>query len=317
MVNTADILTLSSGTDIDGIFVIADASLRPFKNASKGNFLTFELRDKKGQIAATAFNHADTYYEIVKNAKVCRIQGKVNVYQGQNQIIVSSIEETNPYNPVDFLPTSPHDPDEMWVELVQIMDDKVKNKYMRDLWDKFKNNETFVHKFKMCPGGKGNVHHAYLHGLLEHTLCVTKICSSFCYIYPIDPSIICMGAFLHDHGKMFSYTYDLTIEMTDIGRLHSHLNLSYTNIIPIINALEAPPEERNRMKKILGHLILSHHGSLDLGAAVVPMTPEAILLSKADIIDSEYNLSTIYTNRIIEGNWSAYDNLKSKFYFKE
>lgn len=317
MVNTSEILTLSNGTNIEGTFVIAEVSLRPFKSASKGNFLTFELRDKKGQIAATAFNHVDRFHEIAKNAKVCRIQGNVNKYQGQNQIIVTSIEKVTSYDPIEFLPTSEQDPDKMWNELVQIMDKYVTKYHMRDLWIKFKGNEKFVHKFKMCPGGKGNVHHAYLHGLLEHTLCVTKICASFCDIYPIDSSIICMGAFLHDHGKMFAYTYDLSIEMTDIGRLHSHLNLSYTNIVPIINALKATPEERNHMKKILGHLILSHHGALELGAAVVPMTAEAILLSKADVIDSEFNLSVIYTDRIAEGNWSTYDQLKGKYYFKD
>ena len=308
---------LSSNTRTEGIFVVSDVTLTPFKDMSKGSFLTFDIKDKTGQLPVKVWNDADPYHRILKTGKVFYIQGKINQYKGQNQLIASSIKKAEKYNPTDFLPASRRDPEEMWAELVGLMDENVVEKYMRELWEKYKNNKKFVQKFKMCPGGKGLVHHAYIHGLLEHTLCVLKMCVSYCKIYYIDSSTICMGAFLHDHGKLVAYTYDLSIEMTDIGRLHSHLNLSYTYAVPIINALDAPPEKREHMKLILGHLILSHHGTLEMGAAILPQTQEAILLSKADITDSEFNLSVIHTDKITEGHWSNYDKLKGKYYYKE
>ena len=316
MADTVEISCMTNNQNVQGTFLVSNISSMPFKDITKGNYIVFNIVDKKGTIPAKIWNNASTYMPILNSGKVFKITGKINTYQGQNQLIVSSIEKAKNYNPTDFLPTSKFDPDEMWTELIQIMDENITDEHMKKLWEKYRDNKKFVQNFLMCPGGKGSVHHAYLHGLLEHTLCVLKICASFCKTYPIDSSTICMGAFLHDHGKMLAYSYDLSIEMTDVGRLHSHLNLSYSNVTPIINTLEIPIERKREMKLILGHLILSHHGTLEMGAAVVPMTAEAILLAKADMIDSEYNLSVIYTDKITEGHWSSYDPLKGKYYYK-
>jgi len=316
MANAAKILTMSSNTCTEGTFIVSEISLSPFKDPAKGHFLTFDIRDKTGKVPAKVWNDADEFYNILKTGKIFDIQGKVNQYKGKNQIFVSSIEVSDTKDFTNFLPTSKINPDIMWDELVEILDKNIVDTHMRKLWEVYKNHESFIPLFKMCPGGKGSVHHAYLHGLLEHTLDVTKMCESYCEIYPVDSSIICLGAFLHDHGKIYAYTYETGIEMTDIGRLHGHINLSYSSMIKFLNSVEMPKDKKNYIKKIIGHLILSHHGSLELGSPVKPMTPEAVLLANADITNAETNQCLMFKDKITEGNWTPYDQLKGKFYYK-
>ena len=317
MANIAKILTMDSDRHVEGTFVVSDLNSMPFKDPMKGKFLVFNLSDKTGQIAGKIWKDASENKKVLKSAQVFEIQGKISKYKGVNQLFVSSVEPAKKFDPTNFVLASKFNPDIMWEDLVEILDENITDKNLKLLWERYRDNENFVNKFKICPGGKGNVHHAYIAGLLEHTLNVVRHCVSYCDIYNISTSVICMGAFLHDLGKMLAYTYDLVIGMTDIGRLHSHINLSYALVTPIIDKLEISKEERNKMKLTIGHLILSHHGTLEQGSAVKPMTPEAILLSKADITDSEYNLATIYTEKITEGNWSGYDVLKGKYYYKE
>jgi 3'-5' exoribonuclease len=317
MANAAKILTMSTNSCTEGTFIVSDVSLNPFRDPTKGNYLVFNIKDKSGEVSAKVWNDADKFYKILKKGRIFDIEGKINKYKGTSQLIVSSIEPSNTIDYTNFLPTSKRNPDKMWLELVEILDKNIDDIQMTKVWERYKNNEKFISVFKMCPGGKGPVHHAYISGLLEHTLDVVKICESFTTIYPIDPSTICLGAFLHDHGKMSSYTYKMDIEMTDLGRLHSHINLGYTYFVKILEKIDISNENKKYIQKIIGHLILSHHGTLEQGSAVIPMTPEAILLAKADITDSELNQCLIYKEKTIEGNWSSYDNLKNKFYYKD
>lgn len=317
MANVAKLLTMSNDRYSEGIFVISDITSKPFKDPTKGHFLMLTLNDRTGQIPAKVWKDAFDIKKILKSAKVFEVQGKINAYKGQNQFVITSVEKAEKFNPSDFLPVSKHNPEIMWEDLVEILNKHITDEDIKELWVRYKNNENFVEKFKVCPGGKGLVHHAYLFGLLEHTFCIIENCQSFCETYKANPSILLMGAFLHDHGKMLSYSYNLSIEMTDIGRLHSHITLGYNSAMNTIDKLKATKEKRDHMKLVLGHLILSHHGTLEHGSPVVPMTLEAILLAKADILDSESNLALIHTDKINEGNWSTYDNLKGKFYFKE
>lgn len=317
MATVAKILSMSNDRHSEGTFVVSDIASKPFKDPTKGRFLMLMLSDRTGQIPAKVWKDVPETKSILKSAKVFYIQGKINTYKGQNQFVITSVEKAEEFNPSDFLPVSKHNPEGMWEDLVDILDKYIVDKDIKELWIRYRDNENFVKTFKMCPGGKGQVHHAYLYGLLEHTYSILENCVSFCKIYKVNPSTLLIGAFLHDHGKMLSYSYNLSIEMTDIGRLHSHITLGYNSAMNVIDKLELTKEKKDQMKLILGHLILSHHGTLEFGSPVLPMTPEAILLARADIIDSEINTASIYTDKIEEGNWSLYDPLKGKFYHKE
>lgn len=162
-------------------------------------------------------------------------------------------------------------------------------------------------RFRNAPAAK-RYHHAYRHGLLEHTLLVAQAVSALAAIFPgVDRDIALTGALLHDVGKLDTYrqTGD-EIEMTDDGRLHGEIALGYARIRDEINAdADFPP----RLAQALLHVILSHHGSLAHGSPVVPCTREATLVHMADNLGSKLGSFDRLQSELRAGErWAGYDN---------
>jgi 3'-5' exoribonuclease len=300
-----------------GTFIISDITTRAFTEKD-GSFLTFILQDKTGRIQGKIWEKAETFK--IQDDSVVTITGKINLYKGKNQIIVESAKVEKEYDISDFLPASKINCEEMFKELCLIMD-KIKDINIRLIWRNYLSDENFVKEFKLCPAGKGDVHHAYLHGLIEHSLSAVKICDFFSdHFKGINKDIVLMGAFLHDLGKIEAYKYEAAIKMSDFGRLHGHTSLGYYSFLKRMDEDELktkiPIEEREELKKILGHMILSHHGSFESQASAVPMIREAILLAEADSIDADIN----HVTKILEtvkDNWTSYDNLRGKMYYQK
>jgi 3'-5' exoribonuclease len=140
----------------------------------------------------------------------------------------------------------------------------------------------------MAPAAKAN-HHAYIGGLLEHTLNVTELCVSIASRYrEVNFDLLIAGALLHDIGKVEEYTYFPKIDRTDIGRLLGHLVIGYEMIMRKIREMKnfrgGFPED---LKLQILHLVISHHGELEWGSPVRPMTLEAQILHFADNMDSK------------------------------
>ena len=162
-------------------------------------------------------------------------------------------------------------------------------------------------RFRDAPAAK-RYHHAYRHGLLEHTLLVAQSVSALAAIFPgVDRDIALTGALLHDVGKLDTYrqTGD-GIEMTDDGRLHGEIPLGYARIRDEISTdADFPP----RLAQALLHVILSHHGSLAHGSPVVPCTREATLVHMADNLGSKLGSFDRVQRELQAGqHWAGYDN---------
>jgi 3'-5' exoribonuclease len=161
--------------------------------------------------------------------------------------------------------------------------------------------------FRSAPAAK-HYHHAYIHGLLEHSLTVAQAVSGMSAIFPgISRDLALTGALLHDIGKLDTYMItDGHIGMTDAGRLHGEIALGYARIRDEIALIDQFPPE---LSQALLHIILSHHGSLEHGSPVVPCTREAILVHMADNLGSKLGSFDRVEGGLDAGaQWATYDN---------
>jgi 3'-5' exoribonuclease len=184
----------------------------------------------------------------------------------------------------------------MFKDLVEILG-TLKHPGMKALAQVYLDDAPLMTAFKQCPAAK-SMHHAYLGGLLEHTLNLLKLASVVCPLYPkINRDIVMMGLFLHDLGKTRELIYDRAFSYTDRGELIGHIVDGA--IMLHDRAQQVMRVTGQRLPKnavmVLQHIILSHHGEPEFGAAKVPSTPEAIMVSQLDNLDAKTFISLAAT----------------------
>jgi 3'-5' exoribonuclease len=160
--------------------------------------------------------------------------------------------------------------------------------------------------YRDAPAAK-HYHQAYRHGLLEHSLTVAQAVSAISAVFPgIDRDIAVTGALLHDIGKVEAYeTTDGVISMSDRGRLEGEIALGYCGVRRAIERIEGFPDE---LGHTVGHIILSHHGSLEHGSPVVPCTREATLVHMIDNLGGRLGSFDRIEKQLRAGErWSQFD----------
>lgn len=169
-------------------------------------------------------------------------------------------------------------------------------------------------RFRDAPAAK-RLHHAWRHGLLEHSLLVAQGVAALAAIFPgIDRDLALTGALLHDVGKLDTYAFTTrgegeeareTIELTDAGRLQGEIVLGHERVRAAIDARPGFPPE---LAEQLLHIILSHHGALAHGSPVVPVTREATLVHMVDNIGGKLGSFDRLERELPEGErWSGWD----------
>ncbi len=162
-------------------------------------------------------------------------------------------------------------------------------------------------RFRDAPAAK-RYHHAYRHGLLDHSLTVAQAVSALSAIFGgVNRDVALTGALLHDIGKLDAYRrVGDAIEMSDAGRLHGEIALGFARVRDAIAEIEGFPAE---LAQALLHIILSHHGSLEHGSPVVPCTREATLVHMADNLGSKLGSFDRVERALDAGaQWASYDN---------
>ena len=162
-------------------------------------------------------------------------------------------------------------------------------------------------RFRDAPAAK-HYHHAYVHGLLEHTLTVAQAVGALSAIFgSMNRDLALSGAILHDIGKLDTYAFcGDHIEMTGAGRLHGEIALGYARVRDEIGQIDGFPPD---LAKALLHIILSHHGALEHGSPVVPCTREATLVHMADNLGSKLGSFDRIERALDAGaQWAGYDS---------
>ncbi len=279
--------SLSEGDQVDDLFMVKSARLSTTRAGKP--WLRLELMDKSGEIAAPVWDDAEAAAAICRVGTTLRCRGRIGSWQQSLRF------DLNRYQPVaesevelsDFLPTTRACRRQLARQLQKLLAG-IEDRSLVELLTYFFGPGSLYDAFKSAPAAKG-AHHACVGGLLEHTVSVAQVVENLAAHYPgINRDLVLAGALLHDIGKMRELGFEgAVITYTAEGRLKGHIVIGVEMVTAA--AAEVADFPRQTLDQLL-HLILSHHGRTDFGSPVVPMTPEAFLLSMADDLDAKMNM---------------------------
>ena len=243
------------------------------------------LQDKTGTADAKIWDPNSQGIDDFSNLDYVDIVADVTSFQGQMQLNIKRVRKAREgeYNPVDYLPVSSKDINEMYQELLGFVA-KVKNPYLSQLLKSlFVEDKEFVQAFKFSSAAK-TVHHGFVGGLLEHTLSVTKLCDYYINYYPmINGDLLYTAAMCHDIGKVYELSAFPANDYTDEGQLLGHIMIGAEMVGERTRQIPGFPV---KLGNELKHCILAHHGELEYGSPKKPALLEAIALNFADNTDA-------------------------------
>ena len=309
MLSQTDLSKLNKNDPVDHFLVIRNIEKRTAKNGSE--YLSLEIGDRSLSVNSNIWDNFESIYKNFKAGDIVRIKGSMDDYRGVPQINISSIKpvsESDEISISDFLPRSKRDPEVMKKEFFNRIE-KISDQNLRSLMKMIFDKDNFK-KFSVSPAGK-SWHHAYVHGLIEHTLEIVKICDLMCDIHSeINRDLLISGAMMHDFGKTEELSVDASFNYTDKGKLLGHIVISAMIINETTKKLPDFPEE---LKNNLLHIVLSHQGKLEFASPVVPKTLEAITLYQADELSAKVNAykSALFSEIKGDNKWTRFITLAS------
>ena len=262
-------------------FLLREKSMTPTRTGAA--LLRVVLGDRSGSIAGIMFDVPARLYQDLLVGKGVEVSGKVEEYRDALQIRLDRIVPTDLIDLGEMLPAPQRPIGEMQQELDAVMASVVQPDLARLLALLLGQGAGGRTGFREAPAAK-KMHHATRGGLLEHTLSVVSLVEAACQSHPeLDRDLSITIAILHDLGKVRAYD-PITFELTDEGSLWGHLYISASLVEAAITSLQ-PFDPQLRLKVL--HGILAHHGTLEHGSPVVPMTAEAMAVHHADAMDAD------------------------------
>lgn len=243
------------------------------------------LQDKTGTLDAKIWEPGSMGIDDYDELNYVFVTGEITSFQGALQLNIKRLRVASEgeYIAADYLPCSERDVDEMYQELMALVQ-SIKAPYMRNLLFSFFEEQEFADKFKFHSAAK-SVHHGFVGGLLEHTLGVAKNCDFYAQMYPmLDRDLLLAAAVLHDIGKMTELSPFPQNDYTDEGQLLGHIMIGAKQVEERIATIPDFPAVKARE---LIHCILAHHGELEYGSPKKPAIVEAVALSFADNLDAK------------------------------
>ena len=299
---------LADGRDITGCYLVHDKQRKETKSFKP--YLHLVLGDRTGTIEAKVWDDAERFERLFAVEDVVGVRGRTSTYNGKIELAVTDLR------PVDigeddlelFIPASPRDRGVMGKEL-DLLVESVGDPHLRLLLQRMTGRSTPLGKrYRLHPAAKRN-HHAYLGGLLEHSLSVALAADALCAHYQrqgarVDRDLLIAGALLHDVGKVRELAAARSIAYTDEGKLLGHILIG----LQMVTAeAEQIPGFRAECLLHLQHLIASHQGRHEYASPKVPQTLEALILHYADDLDSKMNPALALLQQVQGGEWSPYD----------
>jgi 3'-5' exoribonuclease len=280
-----------------------------------GRFLLLQFSDSEGLLKGVYWGVPQVIENTIMTNDIVRVRGDVQEYQGSLQIKVNSLEKlsSEEFDPTVFIPSSKRDTGAVYEEITAVIS-KVENAYIKELLEAVFGNDSFRERFLKAPAAKG-WHHSYVGGLAEHLIDMLRIALSVAEIYhEVDRDLLVAGVLLHDLGKLAELSVTNHIEYSDRGRLLGHISIGVEFLDEYLRGMEEFPVE---LELQLKHMILSHHGRLEHGSPVLPMTIEALLLGYIDNMDAQVRGALMSIARGGgEGNWTDYVKLLDRFLYR-
>jgi len=288
---------------VQSSFLVQAKDLRQDK-AGK-TYLSMTLGDRSGSLDAKMWEGAAEAAPTFDRDDFIEAKGLVQVFRNRPQMTVHKLHRLDD-EAIDFADYFPHtekNVDEMWAELRAEVA-RMGNAHLRGLVEAFLDDPEVARRLRIAPAAK-TLHHAVLGGLLEHVISLIRLCRAVAPNYPfVDPDLVLTGVVLHDLGKIYELNYDRTFSYSTEGQLIGHLVIM-VRMLQEKAAADFPP----KLKLLVEHLILSHHGKYEFGSPRLPLFPEALLLHYLDDMDSklESMRATLAADGSIEGEWTGYN----------
>jgi len=323
----------SDGIEIDQVLLVREAERRQRRDG--GDYLRLQLGDRTGAIVAMVWEELLGIEDLARAGAAVHVRGRYTVHPRFGpQINLRGLAEAVPgsYSPEDLLDGPARSVEQMEEEVRELLA-TIQQPHLRILLERvFGEDSELWAGYRVAPAAK-YYHQAYRHGLLEHCLGVAHAVSAISATFPgIDRDVAVTGALLHDIGKLEAYTGGIpaadgapraneaspadgvppggqdriqAIDLTDAGRLQGEIALGYYRIRRTIEEIEGFPAE---LAQAVGHIILSHHGSLEHGSPVVPCTREATLVHMIDNLGGRLGSFDRLEKELAPGRrWSSFD----------
>lgn len=296
---------LQANQHLDGVFAIQNAQLGMTKNGKP--FLKCLLADKTGRTPGRMWSITEDYFATLPTDGFVYMTGNTQPYQGEMQVIIQDIRAHEPTDMelTDLLPSTTRDIDQMFGEVLKLLQ-SLQHPAIKSLADRYLEDGNLMGKFCQAPAAQ-TLHHAFIGGLLEHTLTLMQGADALLPLYPkLNRDIVLMGLFLHDLGKCQELTWLKGFGYTDDGQLIGHIARGVVMLEEKAKACqdqelgEAALKVPDAILRVLSHIILSHHGVPEFGALKIPATPEAIFVSNLDNLDAKMNMSIAETRDKID-----------------
>ena len=276
---TTSISDLRAGAEFEGVFACTRKDRLTAKSGS--TYLAVELRDRSGSIPARAFRNADFLAGQFERGDLVAVSGRVERFREELQVELRSIRRAESADPATFLPTAYRDLEEL-DGFVEHLAREVYDPDLRALIDAFFADQHFRSELRRAPCTRAG-HHAYLGGLLEHTVAVATLALETCVLHPrLNSDLLVSAALLHDIGKTREFELGAEIELSEAGALVGHLALGQGLITERAAGLDGFPDDKLHS---LSHCVLSHHGAESLPGRGF-RSAEALALYRLNALDA-------------------------------
>jgi 3'-5' exoribonuclease len=267
---------LRPGDDVDAIFACSRKDRLMARSGSP--YLAIELRDRTGAIQGRAFRDADLLAGRFDRGDLVRVRGRVERFRDELQVDVRAIERAQGADPAAFLPVAYRDVDEL-EGFLEHLAREVHDAEYRALLERLLGDEALRAQWRRAPCTR-NGHHAYLGGLLEHTVAVATLALEACQLHPrLNSDLLICASLVHDLGKTREFTYGADIGLSDEGRLLGHVVLGQQ----LVETYAGPMSADRRLA--LAHCILCHHGA-DAAPGRRFGSAEALALYRLNALDA-------------------------------
>jgi len=274
---------LTADQSITTFFLVHEKEIR---NTTGGKpYLRMELGDRSGTVEARMWEQFEVAAKSIGRDDFVKVQARVEIYRNRPQLSLQQFRLARPeeIDLADYLPHTPHNVEELYQQLLRYVDG-MKNPWLKQLVARLLNEPAIASRYKRAPAAKV-MHHAYLGGLLEHVVGLCGLAKLVAAHYPeLDLDLLLTAAMLHDVGKLDELCYERSVAYTTEGQLLGHIVMELETVAKAMDAIGGFPA---KLKTVVQHILISHHGQYEFGSPKLPMIREALVFHYLDDMDSK------------------------------
>jgi 3'-5' exoribonuclease len=280
----SDIAGFEDGRAFDGFFLLLSRQMRTTR-ANKP-YLSLILCDKTGQLEARVWEPADPRIaKDVDRGDLVKARGCISRFDDRLQMRIEQLRRALPdeADQTDMMPATTYNIEELWSALTAFIE-SFTDPHLKALITTLLADPTLARAYREAPAAR-QLHHAWLGGLLEHVVSLLRLADRVAPNYPmLHRDLLLTGVILHDIGKVRELSWSAGFEYTIEGTLLGHIQMGIELVEKTIDSMPGFPP---RLRTLVVHMILSHHGKLEFGSPKLPMIPEALVLNFVDDLDAK------------------------------